>query len=158
MYKAIPTLRYVKDEAGQPLMRIGPLRERSSDQLKVFTGAHGRTLIDEMRRGFSGSMPAASFADLYAAAWDLWQAGKQKEAMDVFGKAAMLINEVGAYGMESLKYILCLRGVFKTYRTREPQQKTAPPAGGLEGRVRLDDAGKQALREMLDFVKPYLRA
>lgn len=158
MYKAIPTLRYVKDEAGQPLMRIGPLRERSSDQLKVFTGAHGRTLIDEMRRGFSGSMPAASFADLYAAAWDLWQAGKQKEAMDVFGKAAMLINEVGAYGLESLKYILCLRGVFKTYRTREAQQKTAPPAGGLEGRVRLDDAGKQALREMLDFVKPYLRA
>jgi len=68
MYQTIPTLRYVKDEAGQPLVRIAPLREKTSGQLKVFTGAHGRTLIDEMRRGFSGSMPAASFADLYASA------------------------------------------------------------------------------------------
>lgn len=163
MYRAIPTLRYVKDEAGQPLMRIGPLREKSSDQLKIFTGAHGRTLIDEMRRGSSGSMPAASFADLYAAAWDLWQEGKTKEAMDLFGKAAMLITEIGAYGIESLKYILVLRGVFKTYGTREAQLRARTAAGvlsagGLSASARLDETGKQVIREMLDSVKPYLRA
>jgi hypothetical protein len=83
--------------------------------------------------------------------------------MDVFGKAAMFITEIAAYGTESLKYMLCLRGVFKTYRTREPQQKATPPteipaAAGLGGRPRLDDTGKQVLREMLDFVKPHLRA
>lgn len=146
VYRAVPTLRYVKDEAGQPLMRIAPLRLKSSDQLKVFTGAHGRTLIDEMQRGFSGSMPAASFADLYAAAWDLWHSGKQNEAMERFARAALFITEIGAYGIEALKYILYLRGVFKTYRTREPAH------------FPLDDTGKQVLRQMLDFVKPYLRA
>jgi 4-hydroxy-tetrahydrodipicolinate synthase len=154
LYQAVPTLRYVKDEAGQPLMRIGPLRQKTSDQLKVFTGAHGRTLIDEMQRGFAGSMPAAAFADLYAAAWELWHEGKKKEAMDVFAKAALFITEIGAYGLEALKYLLCLRGVFTTYRTRE-----RPASGGSGGRAaRLDETGKQVLRDMLDYVKPYLRA
>jgi 4-hydroxy-tetrahydrodipicolinate synthase len=150
MYKAVPTLRYVKDEAGQPLQRVGPLREKSGDELKVFTGTHGRTLIEEMIRGFSGSMPAAGFADLYAASWDLWHEGKRREAVDLFGKAAILIEEVMVYGAESLKYILCLRGVFKTYGTRE-RGKTA-------GRAHLDDGAKKALAQILDVMKPYLRA
>lgn len=163
MWKAVPTLRYVKDEAGEPLMRIGPLREKSSGQIKVFTGGHGRTLIDEMARGSSGSMPAASFADIYASAWDLWHAGKRNEAMDVFGKALLFITEVQVYGIESLKYILYRRGVFKTYRVRQGRQQSAPSAkmlaaGGLETRAHLDDKGKQVLDEMLAFVKPYLKA
>ena len=119
MYKVIPTFRYVKDEAGQPLFRIRELRERSSDHLKVFTGGHGRTMIDEMNRGFAGTMPAASFADLYATAWDLWQEGKVQESMEMFGRVSMLISEISVYGIESLKYILQLRGVFKTFQTRE---------------------------------------
>ena len=149
MYKAVPTLRYVKDEAGQPLERVGPLREKSGDGLKVFTGMHGKTLIEEMIRGFSGSMPAAGFADLYASAWDLWHEGKQREAVDMFGKAAILIQEVLVYGTESLKYVLCLRGVFKTYGAREK---------GKAAGHHLDDATKKVLAEILELMKPYLRA
>lgn len=163
MYKAIPTLRYVKDEAGQPLMRISELRSRSSDELKVFTGGHGRTLIDEMIRGFSGSMPAASFADVYASAWDLWHEGRQEEAVRTFGNAALLINEIGAYGLESMKYILCLRGVFKTYRTRETEKIAAPSAaslasGNVNSRASLDEESKRVLRKILDLMKTSLRA
>jgi hypothetical protein len=82
--------------------------------------------------------------------------------MDMFGKAAMFIAEIGAYGIESLKYILVLRGVFKTYGTRAAQvrAKTAPgvlAAGGLSTTAPLDETGKQVIREMLDAVKPYLR-
>lgn len=147
MYRRTPTLRYVKDEAGQPLLRMGPLREGSGGELKIFSGSHGRTLIDEMMRGSSGSMPAASFADLYAAAWDLWHRNKRREAADMFGRASVLIGEAVAYGTESLKYILCLRGVFRTWRTREK----APAS-------RLDETGKRVLREILDLLKPWLRA
>ena len=147
IYRHTPTLRYVKDEAGQPLLRMAPLREGSGGELNIFTGSHGRTLIDEMIRGSSGSMPAASFADLYAAAWDLWHAGERREAAEMFGRASVLIGEVGAYGIESLKYILYLRGVFHTWSTREK----APAS-------RLDETGKQVLREILDLYKPYLRA
>lgn len=157
MYKTIPTLRYVKDEAGQPLFRIRELREQSSDQLKVFTGGHGRTMIDEMVRGFSGTMPAASFADLYATAWDLWQDGKQKESMEMFGRVSMLISEISVYGIESLKYILELRGVFQTHQTREKRNNAQSAASiGLGGR--LDEMGKETIRRMLDAVKPWLKA
>lgn len=157
MYKAIPTFRYVKDEAGQPLFRVGPLREQTSNQLKIFTGMHGRTMIDEMRRGFSGTMPAASFADLYATSWDLWHEGKQKESMEMFTRISMLISEVSVYGIESLKYILELRGVFKTHRIRETRNNAQSAASiGLGGR--LDDSGKQVIRQMLEYVKPWLKA
>ena len=151
MYREIPTLRYVKDEAGQPLMRLSALRKGSNDQLKVFTGSHGKTLIDEMMRGFSGSMPAASFADIYASAWDLWHQGKRREAVEMYGNAAILINEVLTYS-EGTKYILYLRGVFKTYNLR------TRPGGALGNGTPLDETGKQVLRELLDLMKPYLRA
>jgi 4-hydroxy-tetrahydrodipicolinate synthase len=162
MHRRAPTLRFVKDEAGQPLLRIAALREGSGGKLEVFSGGHGRTLIDEIIRGFAGSMPAASFADLYAAAWDLWHAGQRREAADMFGRAAILIEEIGPYGMESLKYILCLRGVFRTYHLRG--RKEAPvaagariAAGGGAAGARLDETGKRVLRELLDLLKPHLK-
>jgi dihydrodipicolinate synthase/N-acetylneuraminate lyase len=161
MYKVIPTFRYVKDEAGNPLMSVGLLRKRSSDQLKIFSGSHGRDLIDEMRRGFSGSMPAAPFADLYAQTWDLWHEGKCHEAMAMQGRTLLILTEMLSHGAESMKYILYLRGVFKTYgvRTRQaPGFSSAAKvaAGSDQTDMRLDDEGKQALRETLDYLKPYL--
>lgn len=157
MYKTVPTLRYVKDEAGEPLLRVGELRKQTSDQLRVFTGMHGRTMIDEMRRGFSGTMPAASFADLYASAWNSWHAGKQAEAMEIFGRISMLIAEVSVYGIESLKYILYLRGVFKTYRVRSvPDNSPSPVSVGLGGRM--DEGAREVIRQMLGYLKPWLKA
>ncbi|HXX24844.1 MAG TPA: dihydrodipicolinate synthase family protein [Terriglobia bacterium] len=163
MYKAIPTFRYVKDEAGSPLMSVGPLRERSSDQVKVFSGSHGRDLIDEMRRGFSGCMPAAPFADLYAQTWDLWHEGKHDEALAMHARTLLILTEMLSHGPESVKYVLCLRGVFKTYRLRTRQSPgfssaAKLAAGGDQPETYLDEEGKQALRETLDYLKPYLRA
>ena len=164
MYKAIPTMRYVKDEAGQPLMRFAGLQRGTNGELKVFTGGHGRTLIDEMIRGFSGSMPAASFADVYASAWDLWHSGKQREAIQEFGIAAILIQEISTYP-EAMKYILYARGVFKTYQSRRAERSApaaADPKALASGRGQstavLDDTSQRVLRKMLDLMKPFLKA
>ena len=163
MYKAIPTFRYIKDEAGNPLKSIGPLRQRSSDQLKFFSGSHGRDLIDEMRRGSSGCMPAAPFADLYAQTWNLWHEGRHDEAMAMQGRTLMILTEMLSHGPESVKYVLCLRGVFKTYGVREQHGQGFTSAaklavGSAGSEPRLDEEGKQALRETLNYLKPYLRA
>ena len=147
MVKEIPTLRYVKDEGGgSPLGRIGQLREQTSDKLKVFTGNHGRTLVDEMQRGSSGSMPAASLADLYAGVWDLWHSGWQQEALDLFQKATLLIPEMEAYGTAASKYLLYLRGVFTNYAVRVK-----------DGAAALDDSAKKTLRELASFANPYFK-
>ena len=147
MYREIPTLRYVKDEAGSPLHRFAALNSETRGDLKIFTGGHGKTLIDEMIRGFSGTMPAASFADLYASAWNLWQAGHEREAVEAFGAAAILINEISVYP-EGMKFILCERGVFKTPRLRQSQK----------GQPGLDEDGKRAIRRLLELIKPRLVA
>lgn len=160
MWKKVPTLKLIKDEAGEPLMRVAGLTEKSKGEIKVFTGAHGRTLIDEMFRGTSGSMPATGFADIYAAVWDLWQAGKRKEAMDLFGKALLFITEVQVYGIASLKYLLELRGVFHNHDIRKVpgSQGSLLAAGGLQERAQLDEKGMEMLKQMVDFAKPYFRA
>ena len=117
MRKDIPTLRFVKDEAGHTLSRISEYQRLAPD-LAVFTGAHGKTMIDELSRGASGTMPAGSFADLYVLLWNRWQAGEREQAMESLSRIALLVNEVSAYGMPSLKYILHLRGVFPNWRCR----------------------------------------
>jgi dihydrodipicolinate synthase/N-acetylneuraminate lyase len=78
MFRTVPTLRYVKDEAGVPLDRIRDLRQRTGDQLKVFSGAGAGTMISEMERGFSGACPYTSLADVFAATFDLWHKGRKR--------------------------------------------------------------------------------
>jgi len=91
-------------------------------------------------------MPAASFGDIYASVWDLWQSGWHAEALDLFDKASLFIPEMEAYGIAALKYLLYLRGVFPTYEVREK-----------DSRAPLDDSAKKTLREMARFANPYFK-
>ena len=109
MFKTIPTMRYVKDEAGVPLERIADLRQKTGDQLKVFSGNGAGTMISEMERGFSGACPYTTLADVFAASFDLWHKGRKREAFDMFGRiqAFATITPIGSHE------ILIARGVFK---------------------------------------------
>ena len=107
-------------------------------------------------------MPAACIADLYATTWDLWQAGKHDEAIAAHGRTLAMLADMFLYGIEGMKYILCLRGVFKNYTVRD-----VPVAKGFEGAAKivsgdntapLDEAARKALAETLHAMKPYLRA
>ncbi len=161
MYRTIPTMRYVKDEAGDPLQRVEVLRQKSTDQIKVFSGGHSRKLIEEMGLGFSGSMPAASLADLYAQTFDLWQAGKQDDARAMQKRTLDGLNVMLKFGQEGMKFVLCERGVFKTYSARPTPRDlsaSAAVARGGSNTAKLDDAGKRAIRDMLQSLKPYLKA
>jgi hypothetical protein len=86
MFHTIPTFRYVKDEAGDPLVRVTEIRRRTNDQLNCFSGKGVTTMITEMERGFVGHCPFVSLADLYASAYDSYHAGKVRDAFDQFGR------------------------------------------------------------------------
>jgi dihydrodipicolinate synthase/N-acetylneuraminate lyase len=164
IFKTIPTAKFVKDEAaagGGPLQRIAEIRRRTNDEMKVFSGQGVRTMINEMELGFSGHCPTVALADVYAASFDLWHAGKRQEAFDMFGRI-LAFNSLGTTGRDS---VLIARGVFKpTVKSR-----SAPPAAGVEvapapssgvagrgGGPRLED---KDVRAALDhYLKPYLRA
>jgi dihydrodipicolinate synthase/N-acetylneuraminate lyase len=159
MFRQIPTMKCVKDEAGNPLARITQIRERTGDRLAVFSGNGVRTMIDEMRLGFSGHCPTTVLADFYAAAFDLWHAGKEREAFDMFGRIGAFNSITGAGG-----YLMVMRGMFKeSTRTRGGGGGgvAAAPSGGGNARAAagpLDEAGKKAVHDAWEqFMKPYLR-
>ena len=146
MAREIPTLRFIKDEAGHTLSRITEFREKAGGLgLSLFTGGHGRTLIDEMMRGSGGCMPAVGWVDLYVKVWDAWHAGNKDEALDLFSKVMLFVTQARAYGLPGLHYVLHLRGVFPNWKVRGEHRE-------------LDDYAKKSLKQTLAFVKPHLVA
>src|SRR6185503_6004079 len=104
-----------------------------------FSGNGVRTMIDEMRLGFSGHCPYTVLSDFYAAAFDLWHAGKHREAFDMFGRMQAFNSIPGA----STNYLLVLRGIFK-----ESTRQRGNTGGGGSGRAgrgapALDDRAKK---------------
>lgn len=159
-FESIPTLRCVKDEAGDPLARVSELRRRTGDQLKVFSGNGVRTMITEMELGFAGHCPYTGLADLYAAAYDFFHAGRFPEAWDMFGRI-LVYNSMAS---ESGNTLLIARGVFKE-GTAMREAPPAPDAAGRGGAGRGSGAraGRKTtpneIREVLEkYLKPYLRA
>jgi dihydrodipicolinate synthase/N-acetylneuraminate lyase len=164
LWKQVPTMRCIKDESGNPLLRVTEIRQRTNDKLAVFSGNGVRTMIDEMRLGFSGHCPTVDLSDFFAAAFDLWHAGKQREAYDMFAR-------IQAWGtiVNGSSYLMVMRGIFKeSTKTRRIPMSDAAMGGAGRGSgggggnrgpaVPLDEAGKKVIRDYWDqFMKPYLR-
>ncbi|MBK9169611.1 MAG: dihydrodipicolinate synthase family protein [Bryobacterales bacterium] len=140
--REVPSVRFAKDETGNVLYRINEFRAGDpAGRVTVFSGAHGRTLIDEIMRGGAGTMPAASWADLYVKVWDAWHANRKQDAYDIFAKLLLLVVPCQEYGFAAIKYILHLRGIFPNWDIRAQ----TPP---------LDEDAQNALREVYEVVKP----
>jgi dihydrodipicolinate synthase/N-acetylneuraminate lyase len=149
MFSQIPTMKCVKDEAGNPLERITQIQQRTGGKLAVFAGNGVRTMIDELQLGFSGYCPTTGLSDVYQAAFDLWHAGREREAFDMFGRILAFESIEGVS-----QYILVARGVFKETTTHRPT-----PGMGAHRPTNLDDAQKEIIRKSLDqYLKPYLHA
>lgn len=155
MFKEIPTMRVIKDEAGNPLQRVAEIRERTGGKLNVFSGNGVRTMITEMERGFEGHCPTTGLSDVYAQAFDLWHGGKKREAFDMFGRV-LAFESIPNAGT----YVLIARGVFKEDTVTRAMSMAGGGAGGGARRptAPLDEAGKKEIREALNtYLKPYLR-
>jgi len=155
MYKTIPTMRYVKDEAGNPLERIAEIRQKTGDQLKVFSGGGAATMITEMERGFSGACPYTGLADVFAASFDLWHKGQKREAFDMFGRIQAFASITPISSLD----ILIARGVFKPGTRNRATQSASTAGGGRGGRAAARMLSIEEIRTELDtYLKPYLKA
>ena len=154
MFNTIPTMRHVKDEAGEPLERVTELRQKTNDQLIVFSGKGVRTLIAEMELGFWGHCPYTALADVYAASYNLWHGGQKQEAFDMFGR----VLAFDSLGTSSGTDVLIARGVFKRTNTFRP---TPPvPGGPSGGPLRISrHLTKKQIREAVElYIKPHVMA
>lgn len=151
LFQTVPTMRVVKDEAGDPVARVTELRRRTEDKLAVFAGKGCVQMMDEMRLGFTGFCPKLYLADVFQQAWELYEANKPREAFDMFGRvlAFSSINHAN-------QYVMVARGIFKESTRSRPK----PGMGqSEEAEVPLTETDKKVVRDALDtYLKPYLRA
>ncbi len=151
MYKEIPTIRVVKDEAGDPLGRVTELRAKTDGKLAVFAGKGVRQMMDEMRLGFTGFCPTVGMADVFQQAWELYEAGKIRESFDMFGRIQAFSTIVDAD-----RYVMVARGIFK----EDTKSRPMPGMGSSSGpQGPMTEADKKNVRDALNtYLKPYLRA
>jgi dihydrodipicolinate synthase/N-acetylneuraminate lyase len=149
MFKSIPTVRVVKDEAGDPLARVTELRAKTDGKLAIFAGKGVRQLMDEMRLGFTGFCPVVGLADLFQQSWDLYEAGKLRESFDMFGRIQAFSTILNAD-----RYVMVARGIFK----EDTKSRATPGMGSGGSQALLTEADKKAVRDALNtYLKPYLR-
>lgn len=146
VYKQVPTLACIKDEAGDPLTRISDIRKKTEDKVSIFAGKAAHTLLKEMELGFDGNCPAFTFCDILQRTWEMWHANKRREAFEMYGHYAafMSIPNVDPYAMIA-------RGFFPE------NEKIRVMPDSKDSLALLSDADKRFIRQAYnDFLKPYV--
>jgi dihydrodipicolinate synthase/N-acetylneuraminate lyase len=155
LHQAVPGLVAIKDEAGDPLQRAPGLLSRTDGALEDFSGAGGHTFFAELEEGFLGTCPYVGLSDVLQKCFDLYQAGKKRDAYDVFGRFLAFDSIPHAN-----EYVCVARGVFpegEIMRVNPPGPNA--PMGRRRAEGAITDAQKAEIRLALDsYVKPYLVA
>ena len=116
----IPNARFVKEESGYPAQTVGEIIRLCGDRVEgVMGGKAGKTLMEEVRHGVAGTMPACEFADVHVALWNAIEAGEQERARSIFNRLLPLLNLEQDYGMPLMKEVLKMRGVIPSSAVRQ---------------------------------------
>jgi 4-hydroxy-tetrahydrodipicolinate synthase len=139
-----PNLGYVKEEAIPVIERMKALAQHRPAMRTIFSGAAGRGMLYEWRLGMDGTMPGASYSDVYVAIWDAWHGGHHEKARDIFAKLLLMLNVEQQIPGARL-YVMKKRGVFKTMVSRRTKANLGP-------------AEIEEIEFNFAALKPYLRA
>lgn len=116
----LPNARFVKEESAYPAQTVGEIIRLSGERLHgVMGGRAGRTLLEELRHGVAGTMPACEIADVHVAIWNAVEAGDMARARAIFTRLLPLIDLEASYGMPLMKEVLKMRGVIGSAAVRQ---------------------------------------
>ena len=114
---------YIKEETNPILQHINEIIALDTGNCAgVFGGANGTYLIDELKRGACGNMPAGGMVDAQVKIYNLFRAGDIDEAERISYKLLPLLNYATVYGVSFHKYVMWRRGVLKSPFARDPQK------------------------------------
>ncbi len=117
-------VQYVKVEVHPTPQRIEQAREETQGQVGLFGGAGGSYLVEELRRGATGTMPASCQPGAFVRLWDQFQAGDEQGAEQVFYAEILPLLRLALLGsgvfFQANKELLCRRGVIRTTYVRPP--------------------------------------
>ena len=140
----VPAIRYVKEETLPCGQRITALLNRAPAHLHgVFGGAGGRYIVDELRRGARGTMPAVELTEAHAAVVSAHRRNDMAAARRIYYRILPLLGFQAVFRMRMTKAVLKQRGLIETERVRAPL-----PA--------LDGQDREELETMLGEVRDLL--
>ena len=125
------SILYIKEETNPILQHISQIIALDSGNCAgVFGGANGTYLIDELKRGACGNMPAGGLVDLQVKIYELFRAGQIDDAERLSYRLLPLLNYATVYGVSFHKYVMWRRGVLNWPIVRDPQ-KISPDADDI---------------------------
>jgi len=89
--EAIPNARYLKLEDPPLMQKIDAIRQET-DKFEIFGGLGGMFLLEELRRGASGTMTGFAFTEILVAVYEAFKAGRLSEAEAIFDRYLPLIR------------------------------------------------------------------
>lgn len=116
-------VKYIKEETPPILQRMNKLLDLAgNDCIGMFGGANGIYLVDELKRGACGNMPAGGLVDVQVKIYELYQQRNIAEAEKINFQVLPLLTYASMYGVVFHKYVLWRRGVLNSPFARDPQK------------------------------------
>jgi dihydrodipicolinate synthase/N-acetylneuraminate lyase len=117
----VPAIRFVKEEAPPSGQRLTRLSELAGDALDaVFGGAGARYVIDELKRGARGTMPACELTELHVEMLARHARGDEAGARDLFERTLPLLNMQAVFRWRWTKALLRRRRLITSEHVRAP--------------------------------------
>ena len=111
-------------KAEDSAVEVRRLIEVTEGKLAVFNGRAGLELVDCLRAGCAGMIPAPECADVQARVFDLFSAGEEAAAEAEYQRVLPLI----AFAMQGVAMFLCYGKRVTAWRMRLPEVMERPPA------------------------------
>ncbi|MBN8639805.1 MAG: dihydrodipicolinate synthase family protein [Anaerolineae bacterium] len=124
---SIPNARYLKLEDPPLMEKIGAIRALT-DQFEIFGGLGGMFLLEELRRGASGTMTGFAFSEVLVAVYEAFKAGRMAEAEAIFDRYLPLIRYENQpiINLTIRKEMLYRRGAIAHAALRSPFTPVSP--------------------------------
>ena len=133
---------YLKEESGFAGHVITEVVEKLDDKCKSIMGGIGGTfLLDEYRRGASGTMPAGHFTDIVVSIWNALDTQKKDKDgnYEINDRARILwesllpsLNFERRFGVTAYKWVFWKRGIIESPTTRFPSTKPFDSSDQIE--------------------------
>lgn len=117
-------VRYAKVESPPQPSQVQAAVEASGGLVHIFGGAGGTFLLEELRRGAIGTMPWPSQPHAFVQIWNAWQAGDERQAVDIHDREIAPLAKLSTAGLRLghtiHKELLRRRGVIRRANVRAP--------------------------------------
>lgn len=122
---AVPRITTIKLEDAPTPQRIGQTLALLDSSITVIGGLGGMYLLDELRRGGSGTMTGFAYPEILISIWQAWKSGDREQAASTYFRYLPVLVFEGQpkLGLAVRKEILRRRGLIQHSTVRHPGPK-----------------------------------